>query len=146
MEFWAQRLHDFLKPLGPDGFIGHEELLAKAARIPPQVIPKLLGYVRSPDFIEKYHWTIPYVIRGAYSNKYIVFDAEYPNRREVSLAHGVRSRETVHQLARTLAMVGLVKSTLSPTSSAYKAWSMFELGSSTALAALDILGETDGEV
>lgn len=139
MKYWVQRLFDFLKPLGPDGFKGHEEELARAAGIPVQTIHNVLGYIRSPEFIEKYRWTVPYVMRGASCNKYIVFDAEYPNKREVSLAHGARSLELVNTLARHLAMVQLVKSTLSQNSDEYKVWSMYELGIMTAARAVGIL-------
>ena len=86
-----QLLYDYLKKNGP--FRGYAHVLAKAAGIPQHQINVVLGMVRSPEFIEDNHWTIPYVGSGpGMKNPYMVVEGR--TEAHAFLHPGTRIRGT----------------------------------------------------
>lgn len=101
-----QALYDYLTKHGP--YRGYSYALAQAAGIPSGKIHFVLGHVRSPQFIEENHWTVPYVGQGTgMKNPFMVVEGRAEAHAYLHPGTRIRGTELLSMLRRWDAQMGL---------------------------------------
>ena len=135
-------LNRVFERLAADTFDGTREELAIEIGIGVHSLQEVLDWVRTPEFIDENHWTIPYVRRGGQTNRWRIVDTEdRADHMVMKDSQQRRAQEMLQTTRRNIGQAALISTALDGRSREGRHWHRVMVALQAAEAHLEQLLE-----
>lgn len=138
-----QHIDRTFERLMSEPFDGNRDELAAEVGISTSVLQSVLDWVRRPEFIDEYGWTIPFVRRGGAVNRWRIVDTkDLADNETMRVSQHRRAQEMLVTTRKNIAQCALARAAVDGRSREGKLWNRSMMALGAAEAHLEMLLES----